>query len=258
MNFLVFQLYGAMASWGEAAVGGDRLTSLHPSRSAILGLLGAALGIRRDETSRLNALHQSVKIGIKQYEAGTLLRDFHTSQVPSEKKNVEHLTRREELQQDKLNTILSSRDYRSDGLWVIAIWLEDTSEFTLEHIQTALHKPKFVLSLGRKSCPLGLPLRAQIVTDIDLRTALDTSFMSSALEVSIKEAWRDPLYAIHQKYQARDVTYFWEGHINLFDASQQADQIQTYDKWDDPLNRTRWQFGHRLEHQLSVSSEESQ
>nr|WP_284509571.1 CRISPR-associated protein Cas5 [Salinivibrio costicola] len=46
-DYLVFRLYGPLASWGEPAVGGDRPTSAYPSRSAVLGLLGAALGIKR-------------------------------------------------------------------------------------------------------------------------------------------------------------------------------------------------------------------
>ena len=37
-QYLVFRLYGPLASWGLPAVGGDRQTGLAPSRSAILGL----------------------------------------------------------------------------------------------------------------------------------------------------------------------------------------------------------------------------
>ena len=36
-DYLVFRLYGPMASWGQAAVGGDRPTDIQPSRSAVLG-----------------------------------------------------------------------------------------------------------------------------------------------------------------------------------------------------------------------------
>lgn len=67
MQYLVFRLYGPMASWGEAAVGGDRPSGLAPSRSAVLGLLGAALGIKRDDASRLDALRASIGIAIKAY-----------------------------------------------------------------------------------------------------------------------------------------------------------------------------------------------
>ena len=49
MDILVFRLYGPMASWGEIAVGENRHTANYPSKSALLGLLGAALGIERDD-----------------------------------------------------------------------------------------------------------------------------------------------------------------------------------------------------------------
>lgn len=55
-QYLVFQLHGPMASWGVDAPGEVRHSHELPSRSALLGLLAAALGIRRDEEERLSAL----------------------------------------------------------------------------------------------------------------------------------------------------------------------------------------------------------
>ena len=111
-EYLVFRLYGPMASWGVPAVGGDRATAIAPTRSALLGLLGAALGITRDNAAKLEALQQSVSFGVKQCVPSSILRDYHTVQVPSEKRGVTHLTRKSELSEAKLNTVLSSRDYR--------------------------------------------------------------------------------------------------------------------------------------------------
>lgn len=84
-EYLVFRLYGAMASWGVPAVGGDRATAIAPTRSALLGLLGAALGVTRDNATKLEALQQSVSFGVKQCVPSSILRDYHTAQVPSEK-----------------------------------------------------------------------------------------------------------------------------------------------------------------------------
>ena len=114
-DYLVFRLYGPMASWGLPAVGGDRPTGLFPGRAALSGLLGAALGIRRDESARLDALHTSISLAVKQVTPTSLLRDYQTAQVPSKKKGLSHLSRKSELSEPKLNTILSSRDYRCDG-----------------------------------------------------------------------------------------------------------------------------------------------
>ncbi|MGL4603678.1 MAG: CRISPR-associated protein Cas5, partial [Iodobacter sp.] len=54
--YLVFRLYGAMASFGEIAVGELRHSAAYPSRSALLGLLGAALGIARSNEAGQQAL----------------------------------------------------------------------------------------------------------------------------------------------------------------------------------------------------------
>ncbi len=58
-QYLVFRLYGPLASWGLPAVGGDRQTGIAPSRSAILGLLSASLGINRKDESKLLQLQQN-------------------------------------------------------------------------------------------------------------------------------------------------------------------------------------------------------
>ena len=54
-QYLIFQLHGPMASWGVDAPGDVRHTHELPSRSALLGLLAAGVGIRRDDTERLPA-----------------------------------------------------------------------------------------------------------------------------------------------------------------------------------------------------------
>ncbi len=57
-QYLIFQLHGPMASWGGDAPGEVRHTHELPSRSALLGLLAAGVGIRRDDTERLNAFNR--------------------------------------------------------------------------------------------------------------------------------------------------------------------------------------------------------
>lgn len=49
MDFLVFQLQGPMAAWGDTAVGEFRPSLDAPGLSSLVGLLGAALGLRRED-----------------------------------------------------------------------------------------------------------------------------------------------------------------------------------------------------------------
>lgn len=238
-EYLIFRLYGPLASWGQAAVGGDRPTGLHPTRSAVLGILGAALGIKREEELRLSELQKSVTVAIKQTVPTSLLRDYHTTQVPSHSNKVTHRTRKSELGEDKLNTILSSRDYRCDGLWIVALSLTNVAKINLLELKQALKKPVYALSLGRKSCPLALPLSPEVVQTAKLKQALDTEF--------------PPLTRSHNedslRLNANDwVSYFWEGDKKEFDESG----VLTTQPWDEPLNRERWQFKQRVMHQISI------
>lgn len=61
-QYLIFQLHGPMASWGVDAPGEVRHTHELPSRSALLGLLAAGVGIRRDDTERLNAFNRKRRL----------------------------------------------------------------------------------------------------------------------------------------------------------------------------------------------------
>ncbi len=243
-EYLVFQLYGPLASWGQAAVGGDRPTGLQPTRSAILGVLGAALGIKRDQHELLEALQQSVLTGVKQTVPSTLLRDYHTAQVPSSSNKVVFRTRKSELSEPnyKLNTILSSRDYRCDGMWIVAISLSKDAKYTLATLQQALLKPVYSLSLGRKSCPPALPLRPTLVQTDTLKQALDIEF--PPITRSHKE---DNFWLKANGW----VSYFWEGSKDEF----MSDAVLTTHPWDDPISRERWQFKQREMHQISLKEE---
>ncbi|SFT37158.1 type I-E CRISPR-associated protein Cas5/CasD [Halomonas saccharevitans] len=235
-EYLVFRLYAPLASWGEAAVGETRPTATHPGRSAIIGLLGAALGIRRDDDAGQQALNDSVRIAVKQRSPGTLLRDYHTAQVPSTQTKVTYRTRRDELNAPRkaINTILSSRDYRGDGLWTVAVWATEAATISLEALQAALERPRFTLYLGRKACPLAAPLAPRRMPAETLRAALDSDFA--------------PIDPGEQRLLrlSDDVIYYWEGGAAGLDG--EASGVESNDVWDQPLNRRRWQFGPRVEY----------
>lgn len=246
MQYLVFRLYGPMASWGETAVGGDRPSASHPGRSAVLGLLAAALGIKRSEQAQLSALYQSVQFAVKEYSAGVLVRDYHTAQVPSTDKKRVHRHRKSELTAPgyKLNTVLSSRDYRSDGVWVVAIWLTDKAVVTLAELAEALLKPRFTLYLGRKSCPLAAPLSPKVLETDNLQQALDHEFSPLLYSNEQDSNWlRYP----------RQSSYFWQGAADLLQAHFAV--VQSRQLWDEPGDRLKWQFSSRIEHQLTVNRE---
>ena len=226
-DYLLLQLYGPLASWGDIAVGEYRPSFAHPSKSAIIGLLAAALGIRRDEEERQKSLAASCSFAVRVDAMGVLLRDYHTTQVPSAKRGVTHYTRQSELATDELNTILSSRDYRCDAVYTVAITVADGAPYSLKELADALAKPVFTLYLGRKSCPLALPLHPQIVNAATLRDALAAVPPSNELTDIISNA---------------DANVFWEG-----DAASGLALQQVITRRDEPRSRKRWQFSDRRE-----------
>lgn len=235
-QYLSFQLYGILVSWGEQAVGESRHSATHPSRSATLGLLAAALGIKREEEHALKRLSDSVSMGFKVIHNGLVLKDYHTIQVPSEDKKAKHrYTRRDELRSEKLGTVLSSREYRQDALSLAAVCLNEDSDYTLEALEQALKQPIFQLYLGRKSCPLSLPVNPKIIEADSLKAALD----------------HYPLAPEKQHLSMENIAYYWEKSLHS--------GIENYSyrvpRYDQPLNRKHWQFSARDEYVLLATGE---
>ena len=178
METLIFQLQGTMAAWGEVAVGEYRPSADYPGQSAIYGLLAAALGIDRNDHAAHMALCNNYRVAIGVVSTGRLLRDYHTAQVPSrtDLKKRPHATRRDELSLPKqdLNTILSTRDYRQDASVLVAVQANADAPYALVQLAEALKKPRYMLYLGRKSCPVAAPLHPCILDVSTVATALST------------------------------------------------------------------------------------
>ncbi len=108
-QYLIFQLHGPMASWGVDAPGEVRHTHELPSRSALLGLLAAGVGIRRDDTERLNAFNRHYSLVVCASRNPRWARDYHTVQMPKEVRKARYFSRREELSDPELLSAIISR-----------------------------------------------------------------------------------------------------------------------------------------------------
>ena len=158
-EFLTFALVAPIASFGAIAVGERRPTWDRPARSAVLGLVGACLGLEREDDAAQAALAGAYGVAILCHAAGRVLADYHTAQVPPSRGKRRFATRAQELATPDLSTILSRRDYRTGAWHLGALWLRAPApRWTLDAIADAMRAPGFVPYLGRKSCPLGLPL----------------------------------------------------------------------------------------------------
>lgn len=231
-EFLRFQLYGPLAAWGNVAVGEQRPSAAHPSKSAIMGLVAAAFGIRRNEEEKIGEINRAYGFAVRVNSPGELMRDYHTSQVPPDKHKAKFYTRRDELANDELYTILSSRDYRMEACYTIAIWVKETAApFTLEELAAAIRQPKLILYLGRKSCPVAIPIKPEIVLSATLKYALDQA------ELPNEFLGKLPIGKL--------VSYYWE---ELEDNALGMSATMVYPRRDQLLSRSRWQFSERNEY----------
>lgn len=176
-EFLIIKLQGAMQSWGGHTFEDYRPSHIFPTRSAVVGLLGACLGIdRSDIQSRadLNASFEFIvradcrKVRTKQFgrvKEKTLsmqkLTDYHTI---LDARRVDGSPRSE--------AIISNREYLYDAEFTLALGFRADAVYTLERIKDAIQKPYYTPVLGRRSCPLHRPLFENIVVAENLHQAI--------------------------------------------------------------------------------------
>lgn len=254
MEQLVFQLQAPLSSWGEPAVGEYRGTADVPSQSALVGLLGAALGLEREDEAAHAALRDGYGWAVAQLDAGSLLRDYHTAQVPprSALKGRPHVTRRHELAvpKDELGTILSTRDYRQNAVSLVAMQPRTASPSlcSLAALADALRYPRFVLYLGRKACAPAAPLWPQLIEAENARDAFEgyRARFDSALQLAAKANGAALLEALPPINKL-----VFDDHV-----AAGLPRDLTIRRKDRLIRRRGWQFGDRNEH-IAVLSRES-
>jgi CRISPR system Cascade subunit CasD len=142
MKSVLIRLEGPMQSWGTQGRFSIRDTDTEPSKSGVLGLVAAALGMpRHDDTmlAQLAALEMAVRVD----REGTLLRDYHTAGggVFRGKPHAVWGTK---------NPVPTHRYYLCDANFLVALGSEDAT--FVERIADGLSNPVWPLFLGRKSC----------------------------------------------------------------------------------------------------------
>ena len=138
MATLLLRLAAPLQAWGADSKFETRKTNREPTKSGVIGLLAAALGLRRDESEALARLAQ-LRFGVRVEREGQLLVDYHTAKA-----------------QDQKTSYVTYRHYLQDAVFLAGIESEDTA--LLQQLQQALLHPAFPLYLGRRSCPPTLPL----------------------------------------------------------------------------------------------------
>ena len=142
MATLLLRLAGPMQSWGTASRFTERDSGREPSKSGVLGLLAAALGVDRHdwEGSDLPSLAH-LRLGVRHDRPGVPKNDYQTAGAGSGMIKADGGWSKD--------GVVSHRDYLSDAVFLAGLETEDRS--LLERCHAALADPYWPLYLGRRS-----------------------------------------------------------------------------------------------------------
>lgn len=242
-DFLLLTLYAPLTSWGDIAVGEFRGSWDRPSRSAVLGLVAAALGIERDDQDVHDALDAGYGVAVRADVPGAPLVDYHTAQTvdAATVRKRRPATRAELLAVSDRQTILSRRTYRQDALATVALWTRRAdARWSLKALEDALRRPRFVLYAGRKANVFGLPLDPRVETAATLADALSRRPSAfAALGALDTEQWRAVGTA------ARDAL-LEVSHDPCEGFESGLRSLRRDIRRDTGAHRTRWQFAERV------------
>ena len=215
-RYLILRLDGPMQAWGTHTFEDFRPSNLFPTRSGLLGLLGACLGLDRGDHAGLEQLAQSVEFTVRAdravrrpeveqliSKAAVKLPDYHTI-----------LDARKVDGSSNKNTVESRREYLFDAAFTVAIGEKQNAPVTLTAIADALLRPCFTPVLGRRSCPITRPLLdGTPVEASDAKAALASALpvggliyaegdLISTQPLRIRDV---PMYGRHRQFGTRQV-----------------------------------------------------
>ncbi len=150
-NTLFLRLEGPMQAWGlQDSKFVVRRTAEAPTKSGVIGMLCAALGVSRAEApdvwlSRLAAMRMGVRVDMP----GVHWWDYHTVGAGMEMRIAEGEGR------TKPGALLTRREYLCDASFLVVLQGEPA---LVQALCEALRKPQWTVYLGRKSCPPARPL----------------------------------------------------------------------------------------------------
>ncbi|MFO0613170.1 MAG: type I-E CRISPR-associated protein Cas5/CasD [Polyangiaceae bacterium] len=176
MISVLLRLEGPLQSWGTRSRFGYRDTEREPSKSGVIGLLGAALGMTRDDDALLGKLAKGV-FAVRVDREGEILTDYH-SVGGGTFNGVPHLAN------GAKDPILTHRDYLMGASFLCAMGFEDHG--LAKTVHEALGAPHWPLFLGRKACPPSLPVQ---VPDGTVGLVPEAALRAAPFTRPAKRAW---------------------------------------------------------------------
>ncbi len=146
MPSLLMRLKGPMQSWGTRSRFDTRDTEKEPSKSGVLGLVCAAMGIDRSDWDNLEPLTK-LRFGVRIDHPGVIKRDFHTAMdvIRADTKS-------------KQDVAVTNRYFLSDASFLVGFEGKESDLDILNKVHQSLRNPVWPLYLGRKSFVPSVPV----------------------------------------------------------------------------------------------------
>ena len=155
---LALLLDGPMQSWGHASRFNHRTTALHPTRSGVIGLIAAAMGIDKNAPDESDHIQRLLRLRVTTV---TFARIDHRGQsLPMQRLEDFHTVtgyRRASGKLEPDETELTYRHYLLDARFGVLL---EGPVAVMEGIAAALRDPRWGIWFGRKSCLPATPVLA--------------------------------------------------------------------------------------------------
>jgi len=150
-NTLFLRLEGPLQAWGnQESKFVVRRTSEAPTKSGVIGMLCAALGVsRREAPDEWLPKLAELRFGVRIDAPGVRWWDYHTVGAKMRMRIAEGEGK------TKHGAMLTRREYLCDASFLVALQGESA---LIDQLEAAIRNPKWTLYLGRKCCPPSRPL----------------------------------------------------------------------------------------------------
>ena len=170
-GYLALLLDAPMQSWGFASRFQRRTTGLHPTKSGIIGLISAAMGLAKGSDEERDMLPELAKLKMSSI---VIPRDVEgpTSPLPVLRLEDYHTVLDTRRASGKMNddAVITRRQYLLEARFGVVL---AGDRFVLERIAAALEDPVWGVWFGRKSCiPAETVYRGRFETEAQAQNVL--------------------------------------------------------------------------------------
>ena len=218
LKTLLLKFSGPLQSWGTDSHFETRYTDFHPSKSAVIGLVAASLGYRRDEDEKIAKLND-LNFAVRVDQRGNLLRDYQiaTAYKPDGRFERNYVT---------------NRYYLEDAVFVVAL---SGGDELIDEIEFAIRNPYFQPFFGKRSNPVNPDIIIKTTTEDIVSSLEKLSWQASKFH---KREFKDKEYVELEVYIDGDL-------IENLSSKFRKDRVKSF-------SQKHRQFGFRGEKSFTV------